>query len=96
VLDETGDFRHRANLGMVDLEPLLLDGDVEEVRDLLRRHVRYTESAVAERILVDWKAAQPRFVKIMPRDYKRALAAMRRAREEGIPWERAVMEGAHG
>jgi glutamate synthase domain-containing protein 3 len=58
--------------------------------------VRYTQSAVAERILVDWKAAQPCFVKIMPRDYKRALAAMRRAREEGIPWERAVMEGAHG
>ena len=35
-------------------------------------------------------------MKVMPRDYKRALAAMRRAQEEGIPWERAVMEGAHG
>jgi glutamate synthase domain-containing protein 3 len=51
---------------------------------------------VAARLLADWAAAQPRFVKVMPRDYKRALAAMRRAREEGIPWERAVMEGAHG
>ncbi|MCI0545752.1 MAG: hypothetical protein L0027_00530, partial [Candidatus Rokubacteria bacterium] len=86
----------RANLGMVDLEPLVRDEDVEEVRELLRRHVRYTESAVAAEILADWAAAQPRFVKIMPRDYKRALAAMERARAEGIPWERAVMEGAHG
>jgi glutamate synthase (ferredoxin) len=96
VLDETGDFRQRCNLGMVDLEPLTRAEDVDEVRDLLERHVRYTESAVAERILADWDVARGRFVKIMPRDYKRALAAIERAREEGIPWERAVMEGAHG
>jgi glutamate synthase (ferredoxin) len=96
VLDAAGDFRRRCNLGMVDVEPLAQPEDVEEVRELLRRHVRYTGSTVAGRILADWDAEQPRFVKVMPRDYKRALAAMRRAREEGIPWERAVMEGAHG
>jgi glutamate synthase domain-containing protein 3 len=78
------------------LEPLVRDEDVQEVRELLRRHVRYTESAVAAEILTDWAAVQSRFVKVMPRDYKRALAAMERARAEGIPWERAVMEGAHG
>jgi glutamate synthase (NADPH/NADH) large chain len=38
----------------------------------------------------------PKFVKVVPRDYRRALAAMKRAQEEGIPWEQAVMEGAHG
>ena len=96
VLDLAGDFRRRCNLGMVDVEPLAQEEDVQEVQDLLRRHVRYTDSTVAAGLLDDWAAAQPRFVKIMPRDYKRALAAMRRAREEGIPWERAVMEGAHG
>jgi glutamate synthase (ferredoxin) len=96
VLDHDGDFRRRVNLGMVDVEPLVRDEDVQEVRELLGRHVRYTESAVAAGLLVDWGAAQPRFVKVMPRDYKRALAAIERARAEGIPWERAVMEGAHG
>jgi glutamate synthase (ferredoxin) len=96
VLDLAGDFRRRCNLGMVDVEPLMQEEDVQEVQDLLRRHVRYTDSTVAARLLGDWAAAQPRFIKVMPRDYKRALAAMRRAREEGIPWERAVMEGAHG
>jgi len=96
VLDLAGDFRRRCNLGMVDVEPLVQEEDVQEVQDLVRRHVRYTDSTVAARILGDWSAAQPRFVKVMPRDYKRALAAMQRAREEGIPWERAVMEGAHG
>jgi glutamate synthase (ferredoxin) len=96
VLDQAGDFPRRCNLGMVELEPLVQDEDVREVQDLLRRHVRYTESAVAAGILDGWDAARPRFVKVMPRDYKRALAAMERARAEGIPWERAVMEGAHG
>jgi glutamate synthase (ferredoxin) len=96
VLDAAGDFRRRSNLGMVDLEPLVVEEDVEEVRELLRRHVRYTRSTFAERILATWEAMQPKFVKVVPRDYKRALAAMKRAEEEGIPWEKAVMEGAHG
>jgi glutamate synthase (ferredoxin) len=96
VLDEAGDFRVRCNLGMVDVEPLVADEDVREVRELLRRHVRYTQSTVADRILARWGKTQPNFVKVMPRDYRRALDAMKRAQEEGIPWEKAVMEGAHG
>jgi glutamate synthase (NADPH/NADH) large chain len=96
VLDEAGDFARRANPGMVDLEPLVLPADLEEVRDLLARHVRYTESTVARRLLDGWPAASARFVKVVPRDYKRAMAAIERARADGIPWEQAVMEGAHG
>ena len=96
VLDVDGAFATRANRGMVDLEPLAEAPDIEEVRDLLARHLSYTRSAVAERILADWPGHQPRFVKVMPRDYRRALMAMKRAEAAGIPWEQAVMEGAHG
>jgi glutamate synthase (ferredoxin) len=96
VLDEDGDFRRRANLAMVELEPLDQPEDVAEVQELLGRHVRYTGSAVAQRLLAGWAATRGRFVKVMPRDYRRALSAMRRAEAEGIPWDRAVMEGAHG
>jgi glutamate synthase (ferredoxin) len=95
VLDVDGQFARRVNRGMVDLEALVGD-DVGEVRALLERHVRYTQSPVAEKLLANWESAQLRFVKVMPKDYKRALVAMRRAQEQGIPWERAVMEGAHG
>jgi hypothetical protein len=35
-------------------------------------------------------------VKIMPRDYKRVLAAIAKAQQAGIPEEKAVMEAAHG
>jgi glutamate synthase (ferredoxin) len=96
ILDEAGDFRVRCNLGMVGLEPLVSEEDVDEVKDLITRHLRYTNSKVAERVLIHWEELQSKFVKVVPTDYKRALAAMKRAQQEGIPWETAVMEGAHG
>ncbi len=96
VLDEAGDFKVRCNPAMVDLEPLIADEDADEVKELLRRHESYTRSTVAGRILGQWNRMQPKFVKVIPKDYKRAINAMKRARLEGIPWEQAVMEGAHG
>jgi glutamate synthase (ferredoxin) len=96
VLDEAGDFRSRCNLAMVDLEPLVDTDDVEAVKDLLARHVRYTQSPVAARLLVEWARAQTRFVKVFPRDYKRVLTAMKKARETGVSVDEAVMAGAHG
>ena len=82
VLDIDGGFRRRCNQEMVDLETLEHDEDVETVRTLLRRHVRYTNSGRAVRLLADWFEAGPRFVKIIPRDYKRVLIAEALARSE--------------
>ena len=96
MLDEAGDFRAHCNLGMVDLELLVEAEDVEEVKDLIMRHTRYTQSTVGEKVLLHWEQKQPRFVKVMPRDYKRAMLAMKKSHEMGVPWEEAVMEGAHG
>jgi glutamate synthase (ferredoxin) len=83
VLDRAGDFRRRCNPGMVDVEPLVEAQDIQLVRDLIARHIAWTTSAYAARILRDWVALQPRFVKVMPRDYKRVLRAEARARAEG-------------
>ncbi len=96
VLDEAGDFPNRCNMEMVELEALVAPDDAGEVKDLIRKHVKYTGSAVGESILERWEECQAKFVKIMPKDYKRALTAMKRAEEMGISWEKAVMEGAHG
>ena len=95
VLDEGGDFKRRCNLGMVDLEPLVDVEDVEQVKDLLARHIRYTQSAVAARLLVHWERSRERFVKVMPRDYKRVLAAIKKAQETGMSVDEAVMASAH-
>ena len=74
VLDETGDFgRHRCNLEMVTLEPLVQKEDIAELKDLIQKHWECTQSPVARRVLDGWEQILPRFVKIMPRDYKHAL-----------------------
>jgi hypothetical protein len=39
---------------------------------------------------------QPKFVKVMPKDYKRVLKAIIKAKESGVPEDIAVMEAAHG
>jgi glutamate synthase (ferredoxin) len=96
VLDPEGDFRRRCNLGMVDLEPLLDTEDIELVKDLLARHIRYTQSPLAARLLVDWEKTQQKLVKIIPKDYKRVLAAMKKAQETGMSVDDAIMASAHG
>jgi len=96
VLDQDGDFRRRCNMGMVDVEPVVDTEDIEMVKDLLARHIRYTLSPVAARLLVDWGQSQGRFVKVIPKDFKRVLAAMKKARETGIPEDEAIMASAHG
>jgi len=82
----------------VDLEPLD-DADRTLVCDLLARHRAETGSVVAEVLLADW-AADPatagRFTKVMPRDYRRVLLAIRAAEESGESVEDAIMAAARG
>jgi glutamate synthase (NADPH/NADH) large chain/glutamate synthase (ferredoxin) len=68
VLDEDGAFEGRCNYELVGLEPLDPD-DVRLLRALLAEHLARTDSGVARRVLQHW----PRFVKVMPHDYKAAL-----------------------
>jgi glutamate synthase (NADPH) large chain len=97
VLDADGQFGRRCNKEMVDLEPLVEDGDVEFVRLMLRRHVRYTNSGRAVRLLADWLEERARFVKVIPRDYKRVLLAEARARAENRePAFAELIGAAHG
>jgi glutamate synthase (NADPH/NADH) large chain len=51
---------------------------------------------VAARLLVDWERAQERFVKVIPKDFKRVLAAIKKAQETGISVDDAIMASAHG
>ena len=83
VLDREGDFARRCNRGMVELERLDQPEDITLVRELITRHVATTRSEYARRILDDWVTLQPKFVKVMPKDYRRVLAAEARARAEG-------------
>jgi len=77
VHDPRGDFHLRCNMEMIDLDPLTDEEDKEFVRGLLERHVEYTDSAVARRLLSEWPGVVSRFIKVMPRDYKRVLEEQR-------------------
>ncbi|MDQ3562601.1 MAG: glutamate synthase large subunit [Pseudomonadota bacterium] len=96
VLNLDGGFERRCNLGMVDLEPLTDPAEIDCIKDMLHRHARYTQSSVARKTLANWTSMQRKFVKIMPKDYKRVLAAIVKAQATGVPEEQAVMEAAHG
>jgi len=73
VLDEDGGFSGRVNPETVDLEPLD-EEDLEFVQRMVRRHFQYTRSEKADDVLRKWDACAPKFVKVLPRDYKRALS----------------------
>ncbi len=85
----------RVNLEMADLDPLD-DEDAAFVLGLLQRHHAETGSAVAAGLLADWASALGRFRKVMPKDYKRVLAAARRAERDGLDVNEAVMAASHG
>jgi glutamate synthase domain-containing protein 2/glutamate synthase domain-containing protein 1/glutamate synthase domain-containing protein 3 len=74
VYDRDRRFEGRCNPELVDLEEMT-DTDALEVQALIKEHVARTGSLVARNLLASWnKGARDRFVKVMPRDYKRALA----------------------
>jgi len=92
VLDLDGDFIKRCNTAMVDLEPVLAEseqqakvsrdlwhkGAADEIilRNLIERHAKCTSSRRAREILENWTAFRPRFIKVFPKDYRRALGEL--------------------
>ena len=83
ILDEEGDFaENRCNHEMVELEDVVDPRDVEELKDMLQNHLHYTDSAVARQVLDNWEAYLPKFIKIMPTDYRLALERLAKEREE--------------
>ena len=74
VWDYDNALAKNCNPGMVELEKLEHDHDIEEVLGLIKLHYRNTSSQIAKKVLDNWDTAQPQFVKVMPTDYKRVLA----------------------
>jgi len=98
VLDLEGDFVTRCNPAMVDLEPVLAEpeqqarlarefwhlGQSDEtlVKGLIERHAKYTGSRRAQEILAKWGEYRGRFVKIFPKEYRRALGELAAVRNK--------------
>jgi len=81
------------NSETVDIEPAGA-ADADYLAGLLGRYQAETGSPVAACLLADWPAAVPRLRRVMPRDFKRVLAATRRAERDGLDVAAAVMAAA--
>ena len=90
VLDEAGDFPIRCNTQMSDLETLQDLEEIDYIRQMLQKHANYTGSKNAKQVLANWTEMVPKFVKVMPRDYKRVLQALKRAEESGLSGDEAL------
>ena len=89
VLDESGDFATRCNTQMVALEAL--EGEeIDDLRELIQRHADYTQSQKAAMVLANWSEMLPKFVKVMPKDYKRMLQCIKEALDSGLTGDSAL------
>jgi glutamate synthase (NADPH/NADH) large chain len=91
VLDEDETFAKRCNPVMVMLEALEDTGEVSEVRKLVEKHLLYTGSARAKYVLDNWDAIITKFVRVIPKDYKRMTQAIARAYQMGLSGDEAIM-----
>ena len=69
-------LRLNCNLELVELESVDSAEDAAELKELIQLHADYTGSTVATGILESWEHSLSQFVKVMPRDYKRALTEL--------------------
>ncbi len=91
ILDEAGDFPTRVNLQMVELEKLADPDEIETIWKLIQRHQAYTKSGRAALVLKNWEGMMRKFVKVIPKDYKRVLQAMKKVKGQGLSGDEAIM-----
>ncbi len=92
VLDETGRFPALVNKEMVELEELS-DLDKDYVHKQITKHVQYTGSVPGQRVLNDWNNMVAKFVKVMPIDFKRALAELAKEQQQKAELELQAVSG---
>jgi glutamate synthase (NADPH/NADH) large chain len=90
MINETA-FHHMGDLeahGRVDVLADLTGFDIERLHILITRHARFTGSGRAQTILANWKNYAPKFRKVMPVEFRRALLELKA--QEATPAKIAV------
>jgi glutamate synthase (ferredoxin) len=91
VLDWDGDFSIRVNHEMVSLESVEIPGDITALKATIQQHVAHTGSSLGQYVLDHWDEVLPKFVRVMPHDYRRVLDVYEQLRFKGVQGEEAVM-----
>ncbi|MNJ72467.1 Ferredoxin-dependent glutamate synthase 1 [compost metagenome] len=91
MLDVEGDFAKRCNLEMVLLENVEEQVEMEQLRMMISRHILYTDSTIGRKVLDHWNEMLPKFVRVIPSDYKRMLEQIRKVEDEGLRGDEALL-----
>ncbi|MEO6183605.1 MAG: glutamate synthase subunit alpha, partial [Verrucomicrobiota bacterium] len=91
ILDENCDFDRNCNQQMVLLEKLQDTKEIAEVRAMIQRHADYTKSERAAKVLKNWEQFVSKFVRVIPKDYKRILQTVKEMEASGLSGEAAMM-----
>jgi glutamate synthase (NADPH/NADH) large chain len=91
LADNKEEFKALCNSEMIEFENLVDDEEIRLVEDMIQAHFRYTNSAKAEFVLEQWNEALPKFVKVIPKDYKRMMEKIAEQMQAGLSNEEAVM-----
>ena len=77
VLNMDGNFDYFCNKGLVELTPLEDKNDIRDLQEMINQHLLHTQSLLAARILTNWDEYLPKFVKVIPFEYKKVLEEMK-------------------
>ena len=92
VYDEHSKLYKNLNKELVLMEKVENKSDIEELKTMLKKHVAYTGSEKAAKILEDFEENLPKFKKIIPEDYKHLIAVTSMYEEQGMSREDAQIE----
>lgn len=73
VLDESGAFKSHCQSPDLNLDPVTQEEDVQQLKTLIENHYNATLSPLAQKILEQWETYLPKFIKVLPEEYKQAL-----------------------
>ncbi|MDR3540656.1 MAG: glutamate synthase large subunit [Desulfosporosinus sp.] len=79
------------NKSMVLLEKIESEEELNEIKIMIEKHVKLTNSPRGKKVLNDWNSYSLRFTKVIPKDYKRMLANIDKAHKAGFSGEEALM-----
>ncbi|GAA3512498.1 glutamate synthase large subunit [Aquimarina addita] len=81
IYDDKNTFEANCNKEALNLDPVIEQADIEELKTLIENHYNATLSPIAQRILENWENELSKFIKILPEEYKQAL---KRLEEENL------------
>lgn len=91
LTDDQEEFKHQCNQEMIEFESLTNKKELNAVKEMIQKHHQYTQSAKATYVLENWDSVVRKFVKVIPKDYKRMMEQIEEQKEAGLTDKEAVM-----